>query len=579
MMLDGGASDTSSVTLDHDPDPRYFEREKSQTVALSSSLQPLDIIDLTDNDDGFDEGDYIADEDFEALLEGWMASAQAANPPSLPEGPERTQLDEICDSTGIVYKPGQSVELHDDTFLQICSIWDKDGEISFQGRRLWRLKDRHGTYLPSWKNELIWVVYETRDIPLGLIKRFVLVHFTNYSHTQDPHRIDRPRELFCRLKETIQRNNTSVETSIEYLTYAEADVEFRVRASILRSLWRGETAAFGSEEKFKSPIVVLDPIEDQSIVNEHKVQRKYTFGDAFCGAGGVSCGAEAAGLHIKWAFDLSPHAGATYRLNFPTVLFDESDIFHFLVNDEEFLRIDITHGSPPCQTWSPAHTSAGPNDDANSACIFACGDLIRKAKPRVHTMEETSGLIERHQEVFFGVVHDFLEIGYSVRWAVLKCREYGVPQTRKRLVIIASGPGETLPSLPQPTHGPPGSGLSEEATIYQAISNIPLGTSEHDVEASLARAKGLRPPYDANQQARTITCGGGENNYHPSGMRNFTNREYACLQTFPLSFQFGPREVRTQIGNAVPPLLAKAVYGEIIKSLQESDERELREDP
>jgi len=140
-----------------------------------------------------------------------------------------------------------------------------------------------------------------------------------------------------------------------------------------------------------------------------------------------------------------------------------------------------------------------------------------------------------------------------------------------------SRPGEKLPEMPKPTHGIPGSGLHDLVTIDHIISSIPLGALDHDVEG--ARNRGLqryKPPFDANQQAKTITCGGGDN-YHPSGTRGFTHREFACLQTFPLSFRFGPREVRKQIGNAVPPLLAKAIYGEIIRSLQQTDERELRD--
>lgn len=75
----------------------------------------------------------------------------------------------------------------------------------------------------------------------------------------------------------------------------------------------------------------------------------------------------------------------------------------------------------------------------------------------------------------------------------------------------------------------------------------------------------------------TMTTGGGENNYHPSGKRGYTNREFACLQTFDVGHRFGKHEVRKQIGNAVPPVLAKAVYREIIKSLRRTDSAEAEE--
>ncbi len=131
-------------------------------------------------------------------------------------------------------------------------------------------------------------------------------------------------------------------------------------------------------------------------------------------------------------------------------------------------------------------------------------------------------------------------------------------------------PGETLPLLPRATHGLPDTGLREMATINRVISNIPADAPDHDVE----NARALRKvPYDGNRQAKTITCGGGDN-YHPCGERGFTTRELACLQTFPLNFRF-QQDARPQIGNAVPPLFAKAIYGEIIRSLRETDKREL----
>ncbi|OJJ04781.1 hypothetical protein ASPVEDRAFT_86163 [Aspergillus versicolor CBS 583.65] len=567
ILVDDNVSSASSDTLDHEArsvtiendsssSSSYFLRQYTRTATPFTSL-PQEVVDLTESD--IFNGDYITDECLEVLLENGLHLQHAPGSPARSEPSNRKYLEEAI-SDGIVYKPGQSVELHDDTFLRIYSIWENEkGEIYFQGRRLLKVKDHIGTYLPQWNNELVWIANESADIPLELVRRFISICFTN--HGPDQQRIG-SKYLVCRLKEILRKETTSV----EYLTYEEADTGSRTLPADLRRSWRGGTPLFGSKE-YQSPVVILDDIENPE--QQDLICRKYTFGDGFCGAGGVSCGAQTAGLHIKWAFDKSQNAAATYRLNFPTVECENSDIFSFLTNNEDYLRVDITHGSPPCQTWSPAHTIAGPNDDANSACIFSCGDLIRKAKPRVHTMEETSGLCERHKETFFGVIRDFIDIGYSVRWAVLKCMDYGVPQIRKRLVVIASGPGETLPLLPRATHGLPDTGLREMATINRVISNIPAGAPDHDVENARALNK---VPYDGDRPAKTITCGGGDN-YHPSGERGFTTREYACLQTFPISFRF-QQDARQHIGNAVPPLFAKAVYGEIIRSLQETDKRE-----
>ncbi|RLM01562.1 hypothetical protein CFD26_108698 [Aspergillus turcosus] len=587
-------SDTdSSVTIDNDPDQSFFLGDeqwyhggngRTPTPFPLGPQSHQEIIDLTSGPELLvTEGDYLTDECFERLLQDWGGGPAAAAPLPIQEAaePGKCPIDHAC-IDGIIYKAGHSLELHNGLYLRIETVLqDTDGEIYFQGRHLIRTRNHKGTYIPKWSNELVWIVNESTEIPLGSVKRFVNIRFTSCCHVeQDLQKQNRPNDLFCRLKENLE----SDQAAVEYLSFKESDKGFAIDSTSLRQAWRGETRPFGSAdgEAPQSPVIVLDadPVIDltevEKDVKEQKRHRKYTFGDGFCGAGGVSCGASKAGLHIKWAFDLSEHAIATYRLNFATAECEPCDVFSFLTNEPEFLKVDVSHGSPPCQTFSPAHTINSVNDDANSACIFSCADMIKKSRPRVHTMEETSGLFDRHKETFHRVIQDFIEIGYSVRWRILNCMDYGVPQSRKRLIIIASGPGEVLPPFPKPTHGLPGSGLFDYTTINQMISNIPQDALDHDIEAARTRGlrNGTRAPFDANQQARTITCSGGENNYHPSGTRGFTNREFACLQTFPLDYRFGAREVRRQIGNAVPPALSKAIYREIIKSLQRTDEQE-----
>lgn len=136
---------------------------------------------------------------------------------------------------------------------------------------------------------------------------------------------------------------------------------------------------------------------------------------------------------------------SSYRRNYPDTICETSEIADFLTNPPEDIIVDIIHCSPPCQTFSPAKTIAGPDDDANEACIFSVRQVLEKGKPRIFTMEETSGLKERHEEFLNATIHTFVELGYSARWKLVDCSSYGVPQKRKRLVVIASGYVTTHP--------------------------------------------------------------------------------------------------------------------------------------
>ncbi|PLB49379.1 C-5 cytosine methyltransferase DmtA [Aspergillus steynii IBT 23096] len=543
--------------------------DRSETIDFEDGDSVRQVVDLTEDEVlSLTEDDYLTDAGFEQLLLGWGSETRtgAANA-------QRT--DEVC-VDGILYRTGQSLQLSRGRYLRIRSVIQySDGEIFFQGWNMIKTRRHVEIYIPkggNWEHELLWLENANDEqISLTEVQKIVTIHFTNYCDiASDPH-----RGLICRLKE---RRLSKSQASVQYISAHEADEGFRWQPRDLRNLWRGETRPFGDAVRFTEKFSqgVADSLMEPGDADEDtKRARWYTFGDGFCGAGGVSCGANQAGLEIKWAFDASHHATTTYRLNFENAVCELGTIDSFLTNYKHFQKVDVSHGSPPCQTFSPAHTREGQNDDKNSACIFSCSDLIKTAKPRVHTMEETAGLFNRHKETFDRVILDFIEIGYSVRWGILNCASYGIPQSRKRLVIIASGPGEVLPMFPEPTHGP---GLKPWTTINQAIGHIPIRAPDHNIQAASA-GWAPRMPYDGNGQANTITCGGGDanKNYHPSGERRFTKREFACLQTFPLGFRFGPVQTLRQIGNAVPPALARVLYGEIIRSLQQTDEVEMRQ--
>jgi DNA (cytosine-5)-methyltransferase 1 len=130
-----------------------------------------------------------------------------------------------------------------------------------------------------------------------------------------------------------------------------------------------------------------------------------------------------------------------------------------------------------------------------------------------------------------------------------------------------------LPKFPEPTHGDVGSGLKPFVKIRDAITNIPRHATLQSL-MSQSRNPRLLTPYSADTFAKTITCGGGQKNYHPSGGRHYNARELASLQGFPPHHHFAPtiQLAKRQIGNAVPPPLGKLMFESVIKSLQETDD-------
>lgn len=168
-------------------------------------------------------------------------------------------------------------------------------------------------------------------------------------------------------------------------------------------------------------------------------KRQYTFGDSFCGAGGMSRAAHQLDLNIKYAFDCNKHACNTYTLNFPGA--DLHCLWaHDFVQQKADFKVDIAHLSPPCQFFSDAHTVAGKDDEMNTASLFAVGELLKKSKPRVVTLEQTFGILlrARHQGYLNALVQVFTSAGFSTRWRLLHCADYGLPQMRLRTFMIAS---------------------------------------------------------------------------------------------------------------------------------------------
>lgn len=269
-----------------------------------------------------------------------------------------------------------------------------------------------------------------------------------------------------------------------------------------------------------------------------------------------------AGFKVTHAVDNSRDVWDTYKANFPESKLFRGSIDEYISSHRRDVRADILHLSPPCQYFSPAHTHQSANDDANIFALFSCGTLINKVKPRVITVEQTFGLThERHHIYLHTLISDFTQLGYSVRWKVVRLCTWGSAQNRKRLIMIAAAPGERLPPFPEATHSEHGHGGTKKFnTMRQALAGVRLGDDLHDLHA----AKKYIPPkaaYDPNRLAGTLTTGGADFCY-PDGTRDFTLREFACLQGFPRYHRFlGTRTmIKRQIGNAFPPNTVRVLY-------------------
>ncbi|KZZ90299.1 C-5 cytosine methyltransferase [Ascosphaera apis ARSEF 7405] len=475
-------------------------------------------------------------------------------------------------------KIGDCVELIDGTFIRIAAIEQTGGDITLKGHHLKRFKDMKGL-APKAINELLWVQeiampgdtitsqsFNSKlfspKLKVVSLKEVLIVRkliFTNEKYkkpTLAPGQTKQDYQekgiLYCRFIYTkyitSDKKARVLEESIVAIDPDQCDDGFAHARKGLLSEWRGEAES------------------------RHG---KYTFGDAFCGAGGVTRGASQAGVRVKWGFDHDVQAMNSWRENFPDAIGETASIDHFLTLSDQEKKVDILHASPPCQTFSQAHTIDNQErDEKNESCITSLLDLLNHCRPRICTIEETAGLTN-HQDFLKSLINTHIMLGWSVRWGLLHCADYGVPQIRRRLLMIGAAPGEILPQFPQPTHGGRPE-LKPWVFIEDAIRNIPPNTANHNIaqNASAPRTRTrARAPYDGKTLARTLTCKGGE--WHPSGNRPFTVRETACLQTFPLDHYFVPGKTAAlrQIGNAVPPRLAKAIYLEVIKTLSKSDKQ------
>ena len=320
----------------------------------------------------------------------------------------------------------------------------------------------------------------------------------------------------------------------------------------------------------------------------------YTF---FSGAGGLHLGLEQSGFNVILSTDIGIHQENTHKKNWPNCPFLRKDIRQ--LNAPELLKIaggrrpNLIAGGPPCQGFSTLgdKLSSDPRNDLFSSYLSLAKDL----EPEFILIENVKALTTMYGGRFSDWIKaKLLNLGYAVTCKVLNAADFGVPQIRNRAFFLGHRINGEY-SFPSPTHGHNKSNKYENVGDWindlinkdDKISNhIPLNHSNKVIERYNLIPEGgrLPPPEELPKHIRrknfgntykrlhrekpSLTMVPGNNAFpiHPTLPRSLTPREAARLQSFPDEFIFtGDR--RNQcilVGNAVPPLLAKAIGKSIL---------------
>jgi len=301
--------------------------------------------------------------------------------------------------------------------------------------------------------------------------------------------------------------------------------------------------------------------------------------DFFAGCGGMDLGYQAAGYETAVAVEMNENAVKTFQHNNPDVDVFCGDVNVFLSkygHDAAFRegvgRVDVLHASSPCQGFSGANRGGGQNDERNNDLSLAFVNGLRLMKPPVGVFENVPGMWSRkHIEYLHEIVSQVQEMDYQVRCSELIARDYGDPQTRKRLFIVAVKSHIPMPSLPAKTHGV---GQVPFVTCKDVLHGFLAGDAHERYENMEGSSSNMTDGRDVvvlkpDGYAPTIRASGTKP-FHYAEFRPVNVREAASLQSFPTWYKIKGTlgSQYRQVGNAVPVGLATAVALSLKPSLE-----------
>jgi len=339
------------------------------------------------------------------------------------------------------------------------------------------------------------------------------------------------------------------------------------------------------------------------------MKKSLTAIDLFSGCGGLTLGLKLAGFNVVAAVENDPLAVATYQDNHPEVLVCPNDIQRVKAASLrkrlklEVGELDLLAGCPPCQGFSSLRTRNGARQkrDKRNRLITNMLRFARAFRPKTIMMENVPGLADHWS--FKELCRDLRRLGYRIEWDIKDARHYGVPQRRKRLILVA-GRRFDVPlakeSKPTKTVRKAIGDLKKPGTSRDKLQNIPEnrskkvlnmiravpkdGGSRTDLPKSRQldchkRTDGFKDIYGRmawDQQAPTITGGCFNPSkgrfLHPEQDRAITLREAAILQSFPRRYRFpadkSKESIALMIGNALPPNFIQRHAREIARTLE-----------
>ncbi|HOI55617.1 MAG TPA: DNA cytosine methyltransferase [Phycisphaerae bacterium] len=340
--------------------------------------------------------------------------------------------------------------------------------------------------------------------------------------------------------------------------------------------------------------------------------------DLFCGAGGLTHGLRQAGIEVRAGIDIDPQARFAYERNNPGSEFLCWDVSRKRSPSIGRLfdrdKISLLAGCAPCQPFSRLTNGIRGHEAWDLLDNF--GRFVAGVLPELVTMENVPELASRGREVLERFLSILRTKEYFFDWALVRCVEYGIPQARQRLVLLASRLGPI--AIPAGSYMKP----SEWKTVRQTIGDLPpLASGAEDPVDPLHVAAKLSPInlrriratrhdggtrkdwpddlvldchrkesgesygsiyarmwWDRPSPTMTTLCTGiGNGRFgHPEQDRAITLREAALFQSFPRTYEFWPRgqtvnrkAVGRMIGNAIPPRLAQVLGEALLKHVAE----------